>query len=34
MQFTWDRRKARSNMAKHDVSFEEAQTAFLDENAA
>ncbi len=31
--FAWDRRKARSNLAKHGVSFEEAQTAFLDENA-
>ena len=33
IHFAWDRRKARSNMAKHGVSFEEAQTAFLDENA-
>ena len=33
IQFAWDRRKARANMAKHGVSFEEAQTAFLDENA-
>jgi uncharacterized DUF497 family protein len=33
IQFAWDRRKARSNIAKHGVSFEEAQTAFLDENA-
>jgi hypothetical protein len=31
--FTWDRRKARSNLVKHGVSFEEAQTVFLDENA-
>jgi uncharacterized protein len=29
----WDRRKARSNIEKHGVSFEEAQTVFLDENA-
>jgi uncharacterized DUF497 family protein len=28
--FAWDRRKAQSNPAKHGVSFEEAQTAFLD----
>ena len=28
-----DRRKARSNLVKHGVSFEEAQTVFLDENA-
>jgi len=25
--------KARSNLAKHGVSFDEAQTVFLDENA-
>jgi hypothetical protein len=31
--FAWDPRKARSNLAKHGVSFEEAQTIFLDENA-
>jgi hypothetical protein len=31
--FAWDRRKAESNRAKHGVSFEEAQTVFLDENA-
>jgi len=31
--FTWDSRKNRTNRAKHGVSFEEAQTAFLDENA-
>jgi uncharacterized DUF497 family protein len=33
MEFAWDPRKARSNLAKHSVSFEEAQTVFLDENA-
>jgi len=31
--FAWDRSKARSNLAKHGVSFEEAQTVFLDESA-
>ena len=31
--FAWDRRKAQSNRIKHGVSFEEAQTVFLDENA-
>jgi uncharacterized DUF497 family protein len=31
IEFAWDRRKARSNLAKHGVTFEEAQTAFLDE---
>jgi uncharacterized protein len=33
MEFAWDRRKARSNLVKHGISFEEAQTVFLDENA-
>jgi hypothetical protein len=33
IEFAWDRRKARSNLAKHGISFEEAQTVFLDENA-
>lgn len=33
MEFAWDRRKARSNLLKHGVSFEEAQTVFLDESA-
>jgi len=33
IQFAWDRRKARSNLAKHGVSFDEARTVFLDENA-
>jgi uncharacterized DUF497 family protein len=28
--FDWDPRKARTNQAKHGVSFEEAATAFLD----
>lgn len=31
--FAWDARKARSNLAKHGISFEEAQSVFLDENA-
>jgi uncharacterized DUF497 family protein len=31
IEFAWDRRKARSNLAKHGVTFEEAQTAFPDE---
>ena len=29
-KFEWDFRKAASNLAKHAVSFEEAQTAFAD----
>lgn len=31
--FAWDRRKAQSNAVKHGISFEEAQSVFLDENA-
>ncbi|HEX8162306.1 MAG TPA: BrnT family toxin [Pyrinomonadaceae bacterium] len=30
MEFRWDEEKAASNLAKHGVSFEEAQTAFDD----
>ncbi len=33
IEFAWDRRKARSNLVKHGVSFEEAQNVFLDESA-
>jgi uncharacterized DUF497 family protein len=33
IEFAWDRRKARSNLVKHGVSFEEARTVFLDDNA-
>jgi uncharacterized protein len=33
IEFAWDRRKARSNLVKHGISFEEAQTVFLDESA-
>ena len=33
IRFDWDPRKDRSNHAKHGVSFEEAQTVFLDDNA-
>ena len=29
----WDKRKASENMRKHGVTFEEAKSAFLDENA-
>ena len=31
--FEWDKRKASENRRKHRVSFEEARSAFLDENA-
>jgi uncharacterized DUF497 family protein len=30
VQFTWDSRKAASNLRKHGVSFEEATTVFFD----
>ena len=30
MQFEWDAGKARINLRKHGVSFEEASTVFLD----
>jgi len=31
VQFEWDRRKAKSNLKKHDISFQEAATVFGDE---
>jgi uncharacterized DUF497 family protein len=31
--FAWDHRKARANLAKHGVSFEEGRSIFFDENA-
>ena len=31
--FEWDPRKNRANIRKHKISFEEAKTVFLDENA-
>ena len=33
MTFSWDDRKNRANQRKHGISFEEAATAFADENA-
>ena len=33
LRFEWDERKNKTNREKHGVTFEEAQTAFLDENA-
>jgi len=33
IRFEWDENKARSNLEKHGVSFEEAQTVFYDEMA-
>jgi hypothetical protein len=33
IEFAWDPRKAQTNLAKHGVSFEEAQSVFLDGDA-
>ena len=33
IKFVWDELKNKINQKKHGVSFEEAQTAFYDENA-
>ena len=33
LRFEWDARKEKANARKHGVSFEEARTAFYDENA-
>jgi uncharacterized DUF497 family protein len=33
LRFEWDVKKAASNLRKHGVSFEEAETVFLDEEA-
>ncbi len=33
IRFDWDPAKAASNLRKHDVSFEEAQSVFYDEFA-
>ena len=33
IRFTWDENKSRENKHKHKVSFGEAQSSFLDENA-
>jgi len=30
VQFEWDRRKAKSNLKKHGISFQEAATVFGD----
>jgi uncharacterized DUF497 family protein len=32
-EFEWDAKKASANFKKHGVSFEEARTVFLDEQA-
>ena len=33
LTFEWDNRKSSSNAHKHGITFDEAQTVFLDENA-
>jgi len=33
LRFTWDPEKNKSNTRKHGVSFEEAQSVFLDDHA-
>ena len=33
IKFDWDKNKARINLAKHKVSFEEGQSVFDDDNA-
>src|SRR5471032_2185413 len=33
LHFTWDAAKARANLAKHGISFDEAETAFSDDEA-
>ncbi len=33
IKFEWDERKNKSNKRKHKVSFEDAQTVFLDKNS-
>ncbi|MDR2197330.1 MAG: BrnT family toxin [Coriobacteriales bacterium] len=33
LRFEWDEHKSRANIAKHQVSFDEAQTVFADTNA-
>ncbi len=33
LRFEWDEYKAKSNLKKHKVNFEEAKTVFHDENA-
>lgn len=33
LDFEWDEAKARANVKKHGISFEEAQTVFFDEHA-
>jgi uncharacterized DUF497 family protein len=32
-QFSWDKHKEKANIKKHQITFAEAKTVFLDENA-
>ena len=33
LEFEWDKKKERANIKNHGISFQEARTAFYDENA-
>ncbi len=33
LEFSWDELKAQTNIKKHGISFEEAESAFYDQNA-
>lgn len=33
LRFEWDKKKERTNIKNHDISFEEARTVFYDEKA-
>jgi len=33
LRFEWDKRKEKTNIKKHGISFDEARTVFYDENA-
>jgi len=33
ISFEWDERKSKSNLTKHNISFDEAQTVFFDSHA-
>ncbi len=33
LNFTWDENKAKSNLIKHKISFDETKTVFNDDNA-
>ena len=33
LRFTWDKKKAESNLRKHGVSFDEGKSIFFDRNA-